>query len=238
MTVVGAGQPQRVKGPGFLARLRGGSRRGSRADVRRRIGERAYTPYLFIAPHFILFTIFILFPFFLGIWISVHDSTPLREGPFVGLRWYMQLFNPESSQFPRFWNTVWNTILFVLISTPLLVGVGLLLAALLNTKIRGRNFFRGLYFVPWTLSVSVIALVWWWMFNSNAGFVALAIKDLFGVGPNWLASNPWAWIAILIATLWWTIGFNTIIFLAGMQGISADLYEVLMAYQYYRRPSA
>jgi multiple sugar transport system permease protein len=225
MTVVDAGQPQRIKGPGFLARLRGESGSRSQGDVRRRIGERGYTPYLFIAPHFVLFTIFILIPFFLGIWISVHDSTPLREGPFVGLRWYMQLFNPDSNQFPRFWNTVWNTILFVLISTPLLVGVGLALAALLNTRIRGRNFFRGLYFVPWTLSVSVISLVWWWMFNSNAGFVALAIRDLFGVGPNWLASNPWAWISILVATLWWTIGFNTIIFLAGMQGSSADLYE-------------
>jgi multiple sugar transport system permease protein len=224
MTAVGADQPQRVKGPGFFAALRGG-RGSSRPERRRRIGERAYTPYLFIAPHFVLFVIFILIPFFLGIWISVHDSTPLREGPFVGLRWYMALFNPDSSQFPRFWNTVWNTVLFVLISTPLLVGVGLLLAALLNTRIRGRNVFRGIYFVPWTLSVSVIALVWWWMFNSNAGFLALAVKDVLGVSPNWLASNPWAWISILIATLWWTIGFNTIIFLAGMQGIAADLYE-------------
>jgi multiple sugar transport system permease protein len=225
MTAVGAAQPQRTKGPGFLARFRGGTSGRRSEPIRRRIGERAYTPYLFIAPHFVLFVIFILFPFFLGIWISLHDSTPLREGPFVGLRWYMQLFNPDSTQFARFWNTVWNTILFVLISTPLLVGFGLLLAALLNTRIRGRNVFRGIYFVPWTLSVSVVGLVWWWMFNSNAGFIALAVKDVLGVSPNWLAANPWAWLSILIATLWWTIGFNTIIFLAGMQGISADLYE-------------
>jgi multiple sugar transport system permease protein len=223
VTAIGAQQPQRVKGPGLLARFGGGGR--GRSDRRRRIGESPVTPYLFILPHFVLFAIFILFPFFLGIWISVHDSTPLREGPFVGLRWYMQLFDPSSTQFARFWNTVWNTILFVLMSTPLLVGVGLALAALLNQRIRGRNLFRGIYFVPWTLSVSVVGLVWWWMFNSNAGFIVLAIKDLFGVAPNWLAANPWAWISILVATLWWTIGFNTIIFLAGMQGISADLYE-------------
>jgi len=225
VTAIGAQQPQRANGRGLLARLGGGGGSGGRADRRRRIGESPITPYLFILPHFVLFAVFILFPFFLGIWISLHDSTPLREGPFVGLRWYQQLFDPNSSQFPRFWNTVWNTVLFVLMSTPLLVGLGLALAALLNTRIRGRNVFRGIYFVPWTLSVSVIALVWWWMFNSNAGFVALALKDLLGVSPNWLAANPWAWISILIATLWWTIGFNTIIFLAGMQGISADLYE-------------
>ena len=77
MSVVGAEQPQRVKGPGFFARLRGSTRSGH-ADRRRRIGERAYTPYLFIAPHFVLFTIFILFPCFLWIWISLHDSTPPR----------------------------------------------------------------------------------------------------------------------------------------------------------------
>jgi multiple sugar transport system permease protein len=225
MTAVGADQPQRIKGPGLLARFRGGGVRAGRTERRRRIGEKAYTPYLFLAPHLILFTLFILVPFFLGIWISVHDSTPLREGPFVGLRWYQQLFDPNSIQFPRFWNTIWNTVLFVLISTPLLVGVGLLLASLLNTKLRGRNLFRGIYFVPWTLSVSVVSLVWWWMFNSNAGFVALAFRDALGLDINWLASNPWAWITILVATLWWTIGFNTIILLAGMQGISADLYE-------------
>jgi len=225
MTVVGADQPQRVKGPGFLARFRGGQPKSGRPDRRRRIGESPITPYLFILPHFVLFAVFILFPFFFGIWISLHDSTPLREGPFVGLRWYQQLFDPDSILFARFWNTVWNTLLFVLISVPLLVGLGLLLATLLNTKIRGRNVFRAIYFVPWTLSVSVISLVWWWMFNSNAGYIALFFRDTLGMNINWLASNPWAWIAISTATLWWTIGFNTIIFLAGMQGISADLYE-------------
>jgi multiple sugar transport system permease protein len=113
----------------------------------------------------------------------------------------------------------------VLISTPLQVGFGLLLASLLNQRLRGRNIFRGIYFMPWTLSVSVIALIWWWMFNGNAGLITTTLESLTGGSPNWLASNPWAWIAILVATLWWTIGFNTIILLAGMQGISPDLYE-------------
>ena len=222
--MVGAAEPHRTKS-GFGRWFRSGRRRGG-ADRRRRIGENPITPYAFIAPHFILFLVFILFPFFLGIWMSVHDSTALRDGPFVGIRWYEQLFDPSNrSQFPRFWNSVWNTILFVVISTPLLVGFGLLLATLLNQKLRARNLFRAIYFVPWTLSVAVIALVWWWMFNGNAGFVTLLLQDLLGWSPNWLSENPWAWIAILIATVWWTIGFNTIIFLAGMQGISPELYE-------------
>jgi len=197
----------------------------TRSDVRRRIGEKAWTPYLFIAPHFLLFAAFILFPFFFGVYISVFDYFGGRAGPFVGLRWYQQLFDPESLQFPRFWNSVWNTILFVVMSTPLQVGVALGLASLLNQKLRGRNVFRGIYFVPWTLSVAVVGLTWWWMFNGNAGFITLTLRDWLGGSPAWTTSNPWAWITILVATLWWTIGFNTIILLAGMQGISQDLYE-------------
>lgn len=202
-----------------------GGTSGRRHEVRRRIGERWWTPYLFIAPHFLIFAAFVLYPFFLGIWISVHDSSSLRDGPFVGIAQYLKVFDPSSIHFPRFWNSVWNTVLFVLMSVPLLVSVGLLLATLLNQNIRGRNVFRAIYFVPWTLSVAVVGLTWWWLFNSNAGFIPLILESVVGGSPNWLASNPWAWFTILISTLWWTIGFNTIIFLAGMQGISADLYE-------------
>lgn len=221
MSSMAAASPSRNK-RGLLSRIVWGS--GN--DRRRRIGESPITPYLFILPHFAIFFAFILFPFFLGVWISLHDSTALRDGPFVGLRWYQQLFDPSNrTQFPRFWNSVWNTIIFVIISTPLLIGFGLALAALLNQRLRGRNIFRAIYFVPWTLSVSVIGLTWWWMFNGNAGFVTMFMSDTFGWSPNWLATNPWAWISILVATLWWTIGFNTIILLAGMQAIAVDLYE-------------
>jgi len=221
--VEGARRERSLAGRIFgLGRRRG---RSPRADVRRRIGESWITPYLFILPHLIVFTAIILIPFFLGIWISLHRSTPLREGPFVGLDNYMQLFNPASFEFDRYWTTVWNTILFVAMSTPLLVIVGLVLAALLNQRLRGRNVFRAVYFAPWTLSVAVVGLVWWWMFSGRNGVVTSLFTDLFGSSPGWLTSNPWAWIAILVATLWWTIGFNTIILLAGMQGIAADLYE-------------
>ena len=221
MSSMAAATPRRDRG-GLLSRLM----RGSGKDRRRRIGEKWFTPYLFILPHFAIFSVFILFPFFLGIWMSLHDSTALRDGPFVGLRWYQQIFDPANrTQFPRFWNSVWNTFIFVILSTPLLVGIGLGLASLLNQRLRGRNIFRAIYFVPWTLSVAVVGLTWWWMFNGNAGFVTEFMTDTFGWSPGWLTTNPWAWIAILVATLWWTIGFNTIILLAGMQAIPVDLYE-------------
>ena len=198
---------------------------GSRIDYRRRIGENPITPYLFILPHLILFAVFILYPFFLGIWISLHDVNFRGTGPFVGLENFQNLFTPSSIHFPRFWTTLWNTILFVLFSTPTLIGIALFLASMLNTRFRGRNIFRGIFFAPWTLSVAVTGLIWWWLFNGQAGVVTLALRDLVGGSPGWLTTNPWAWLAILIATIWWTIGFNTIILLAGMQAIPVDLYE-------------
>jgi multiple sugar transport system permease protein len=200
-------------------------RRKSSSEYRRRIGEAWYTPYLFVLPHLILFLVFIGYPFILGIWISLHRSTPLREGPFVGLANYTRILDPASLEFERYWTTVWNTILFVIMSTPMLVILGLVLATLLNQRLRGRNVFRSIYFAPWTLSVAVVGLTWWWLFSGRGGLVTQLSEGLFGSSPGWLTSNPWAWITILVATLWWTIGFNTIIFLAGMQGISADLYE-------------
>jgi multiple sugar transport system permease protein len=206
---------------GFGRRKKG----NPRADSRRRIGESRITPYLFILPHLIVFIAIIGVPFVLGLWISIHRSTPLREGPYVGFDNYVRLLDPASLDFPRYWTTMWNTILFVLMSTPLLVIVGLVLAALLNQRLRGRNLFRGIFFAPWTLSVAVVGLTWWWMFSGKDGVIPRFLIQTFGSTPGWLTSNPWAWITILIATLWWTIGFNTIILLAGMQGIAPDLYE-------------
>jgi multiple sugar transport system permease protein len=203
----------------------GGGGKG-RTEVRRRIGERWFTPYLFILPHLLIFLLMIGWPFFYGIWISMLDADAFSgaDAPFVALENYAKLFDPSDREFGRFWQTLWNTVLFVIISVPLLIAVALGLASLLNEKFRGRNGFRAIFFAPWTLGVSVIGLLWFWIFFNNG--LATAIVELFGFdAPSWLSSQPWAWITILTATVWWTIGFNTIILLAGMQAISVDLYE-------------
>ncbi|MGH2401172.1 MAG: carbohydrate ABC transporter permease [Candidatus Limnocylindria bacterium] len=205
-------------------------RKPSARPRRRRIGEKWFVPYLFILPHLIIFALFIGWPFFFGLYISFLDFDLFADrrgipSPFVGLEHYIELFTPGSIHFGRFWQTLWNTIIFVLISVPTLVGLSLGLAALLNGRYPGRNFFRGLYFAPWTLSVAVIGLLWWWIFQSQGGLIANLLQGFGLESPGWLTSQPWAWLSILIATVWWTIGFNTIILLAGMQAIPADLYE-------------
>ncbi len=183
-------------------------------------------PYLFILPHFIFFGTFLLWPFFYGIYISLFDFDFLRPEyrPFVRLRNYQNLFSRESIQFTDFWRSIRNTGAFVLWSVPPLVVIALLLAVLLNGRFRGRNFFRALYFAPYALSVTVAALLWWWIFQPS-GMVNQLLGRL-GLGqPQWLSEMPWAWVAITVATVWWTIGFNTVIFLAALQEIPESLYE-------------
>ena len=114
----------------------------------RRIGERWYGGYLFILPHFAIFLLMVGIPFVYNIWISLSDYTFGGEETFVGLQNFMNLANPDDFHFPVFWNGVWNTLIFVIVSTPMLVIAGLLLAVLVNGKYRGRNFFRAVYFAP------------------------------------------------------------------------------------------
>lgn len=185
------------------------------------------TPYLFILPHFLVFALFVGYPFFSGIFISLFQYDYLRPeaNKFVGVDNYASLFTPGSTTFSRFWNAMYNTVLFVIVSVPFLITIPLLLAVLLNTKLPGRNIFRAIYFAPWVLSVAVISLLWWWMFQSQGGLINFYARALGLDAPRWLSSMPWAGIAIVVATIWWTLGFNMIIFLAAIQDIPEQLYE-------------
>ncbi len=183
-------------------------------------------PYLFIAPHLLFFSAFLAWPFFYGVYISLFrfDFLQPKNRPFVGLKNYVNLFDPKSVQFGDFWNAVGNTVEFILWSVLPLVGIALLLAVLLNRNYPGRGVFRTIFFAPYTLSVTVASVLWWWIFQQT-GIINQVLK-LIGLKPiNWLGHMPGAWIAITVATVWWTIGFNTVIFLTALQEIPKSLYE-------------
>ncbi len=186
-----------------------------------------WVPYAFILPHLIFFVIFVGFPFVLGLIISLFQYDYLRPEAtrFVGIENYVNLFTPGTVEYPVFWNALINTIEFVLMSVPLLIIIPLGLALMLNSKIRGTNVFRAIYFAPWVLSSAVVGLLGFWIFQSQGGLLNYYLKDLGMYVPRWLSTMPWAWISILIVTLWWTSGFNMIIILAGLQGIPVSLYE-------------
>lgn len=186
----------------------------------------SWTPYLFILPHLIFFSAFLAWPFFYGIYISLFDFDFLRPEyrPFVGLRNYQNLFDPSSLQFADFWRAMGNTAEFILYSVPPLVLIALVLAVLLNGNYPGRNLFRGLYFAPYALSVTVAAVLWRWIFQQG-GLINFYLGELGLPQPSWLGAMPWAWVSLVVATVWWTIGFNTVIFLAALQEIPDSLYE-------------
>ncbi|HEU4324268.1 MAG TPA: sugar ABC transporter permease [Roseiflexaceae bacterium] len=200
--------------PGVAARSGSGGRRPKLA------------PYLFVLPHLLFFGAFLGWPLVYGIYISLFDFDFLRPEyrPFVGLGNYQNLFTPGSIQFAEFWRAMSNTAVFVLWSVPPLVVVALVLAVLLNGRYRGRNLFRVLFFAPYALSVTVAAVLWRWMFEQG-GLIDTALTGLGLPQVAWLGSMPWAWVAITIATIWWTVGFNTVIILAALQDIPDSLYE-------------
>ncbi|MFL6134916.1 MAG: carbohydrate ABC transporter permease [Nocardioidaceae bacterium] len=183
--------------------------------------------WLFLAPYLVLFTVFVLAPIVLGIWISLHDwDFTLPGKPFVGLTNYKDLFDSGSVTFAPFWHAMRATGIFTVFSVPLLLVVPLAVALVMNKKFRGRNIFRAVFFAPYVLGVAVVGILWRFLLDANVGVVnnlmgAVGLPDHIA----WLSSIPEAWISLIGVTVWWTLGFNAVIFLAGLQDVPGELYE-------------
>jgi len=185
------------------------------------------TPYLFMAPYLVLFVIFILIPVFYGVWISLHNWDYLLPGkPWVGLENYVNLFTAGSTTFKPFWMSMEATGKFTLYSVPLLVVIPLLVALILNERFPGRTFFRVVYFAPYVLGVAVIGILWRYLLDTNVGLLNyyLGVLGLPDKVP-WTNELPWGWVALVGPTVWWTLGFNAVIYLAGLQDIDPALYD-------------
>jgi multiple sugar transport system permease protein len=208
-----------------LARTSGREGRGAARSRSRR--RRTLTAWLFLAPFLALFTTFVLAPAVFGLWISLTDWSPFRdEQHFVGFTNYIELFTPGSRLGEDFWQSMGNTGIFVLASVPLLVVLPLLVALLLNRKLRGAPFFRTVFFAPYVLGVAIIGIIWLYILDTQSGILN-HLLGLLGLPDDlpWVVDVPWAWFSLVGVTVWWTSGLNTVIFLAGLKGINTDLYE-------------
>jgi len=180
------------------------------------------TPFVFLAPYLLLFLIFIVIPAVFGIWMSLHTWDPLLPAkPWVGLQNYTDLFSSKSTTAGPFWNSMEATGKFTLYSVPLLVVIPLLIALILNQQIRGIQFFRAIYFAPYVLGVAVIGILWRFLLDPNVGLV----NYYLGAQIPWITALPWAWVSLVGVTVWWTLGFNAVIYLAGLQDIDPELYN-------------
>ena len=181
----------------------------------------ALTGFGFILPFMIVYALFLLWPIILGLRVSFFNTSLVGKGnaDFLGLANYGELLGD-----PAFWTSLWHTCLFTILSTPILVVLGLAVALLANSVARGRWFFRLAFFAPYVLPSAVVALIWIWLYEPGFGLMDSIFQGIFGT-VGWLTSPRIAMLSIVITTVWWTIGFNFILYLAGLQEIPREMYE-------------
>jgi len=189
--------------------------------------RETFAAWSFCALPLLFLFIFLITPFIVAFVISFTDqrliSNPNLPTQFVVFRNFLRLFNSSS-----FHQALWNNILFVLVVVPLQTFLALLLAVLVNQKLRFINLFRTIYFSPVVTTMVVVAIVWYFLYNPGEGLINQLISFLsFGkLGPyNWLNDTSLVLPAIMILSIWQGVGFQMVIYLAGLQGIPYELYE-------------
>lgn len=179
-------------------------------------------PYLFILPQYVVFIIFFVFPVIMAIYISFCKWDLVSLPSFVGFENYMSiLFKPDSFYFKLFWSSLKNTLMYVLISVPLLIIVPLILAIMLTSIKKGVSLFQSIFYFPYLLSVATVVLTWRWLLDKNFGI----INKIFNIDIGWTVEEPYFWVAVVVMSLWWGLGGNMIIFIAGIKGIPETLYD-------------
>jgi alpha-1,4-digalacturonate transport system permease protein len=199
--------------------------------VQRLIGQ-GRMPYVFVLPNLLIFGTFVVVPLLINFYYSVTGGTALfpEDRPFVGADQYGYLLDCENHLSPftcredRFWRGVYNTIFFVAFQVVAMVGLSLLTAVILNRRIVARGFFRSVFFYPVLLSPVVVALIWKWILQRD-GVLNAVITAFGGDRVLFLAEPQWAMFWIIFVSTWAHMGFYTLILLAGLQSIPADLYE-------------
>lgn len=176
--------------------------------------------YIFIAPVTIGLLIFYIWPFIQNVWFSFNDVNKFNIATFVGMQNYEDMIHDK-----EVWATFGNTLKYVLCTVPVGLFLSILIAALLNSKIKGTSIYRTLYFLPSVTMAAAVAMAWKWIYNEKMGILNSVIRGLGGKGHGWLTDPKIALYMVMIVGLWMTVGYNMIILLAGMQGISQSYYE-------------
>ena len=188
--------------------------------------------YVFVAPNMLVFSVFVLFPMLFNFVYTFtgSDKLFLHQRPYVGAANLERLFDcadflrPATCNEDLFASAVLNTASFVITQVAVMIGVSLLTAVVLNGRIRARGFFRSVFFYPVLLSPIVVAMIWRWMLQENGLFNAF-IVGLGGEKLRFLTDRNWARFWVVMVSVWSLMGFYTLILLAGLQAIPADLYE-------------
>ncbi|MCL1840572.1 MAG: sugar ABC transporter permease [Propionibacteriaceae bacterium] len=182
------------------------------------------TALLFMAPFGLLYTVFTIWPVFQGVYVSFYKWGLMGKQSFVGLANYTRAFHDK-----YFWGALGNTTKFVVITVPLLIVTAIVLALLANRATKIRKFARSAFYIPSVLSVSVISYIAIYLGSPRMGFINELLHDIGlippGDEPQWIIGKNLAWVTLALTTVWWTVGFSMLLYLAALQEIPDEVYE-------------
>jgi multiple sugar transport system permease protein len=185
-----------------------------------RPGGETLAAYGFLAPNLLLLAVFVFLPLAWAVGISLQRTDGFGVGTFTGLDNYARLFGDR-----LFWRSTLNTILFTAIVTPLSMGLGLAIAVLLNSVLPARGVFRSILILPMAVSGVATALIGVLVFDENSGVLDRVLRSVGLPTVQWQSGGLEAFASVVLVTLWWRVGFNMLIYLAGLQGLDPELYE-------------
>lgn len=178
--------------------------------------------FVFLAPHLIIFIIFFFIPLIYGIYTSFTKWDLFSEPTWVGFDNYSRiLFNTDSSFYRQFWNGFKNTFYFVLMIVPFQILVPLVIALALYSKPKMARIFQGIFYIPTLFSISAVILTWFFILHPSYGL----LNKILGQYINWFGEQPYAWISIVLVTVWWIIGINMVIYVAALNNINISIIE-------------
>ena len=185
-------------------------------NKRKKLDQDHVWGYLMVAPTIIGLIVLNVYPFIKTIVLSFSSMKVFGEYTFIGLRNYINMFSSE-----EFWRATWNTLLFCVLTVPIGVMLALIVAILLNSKIKGKVVFRAIFFLPMVVAPAAVAMVWKWMFNSDYG----VINTIFHTKIDWITDPNVIIITVAIVAIWSALGYDAVLLLSGIQNISKTYYE-------------
>ena len=172
--------------------------------------------WIMVAPTIIGLLVLNLWPFVQTLYTSFCEHLGFGHYKFIGVQNYVDMF-----QKPEFWKATWNTIYFCILTVPVGLFLSLLVAMLLNAKIKGKGIFRTIFFLPMVCAPAAVTMVWRWIFNAEYGI----LNQMFGLHVNWVTDSKVVMIACAVVAIWSNIGYDAVLLLAGLQNISKSYYE-------------
>jgi multiple sugar transport system permease protein len=210
----------RTRGPHAPARDAGMRPTGPARPRRRRSRGEAAVAWMLLTPNMLLLGLFVLVPLVWAVVVSLQRTDGFGGGTFTGLDNYQRLVSD-----PVFWRSAVNTVLFTVIVTPLSMALGLGAAVLLNSVLPARGLFRSILILPMAISGVATALMGVLLFDENSGLIDKLVRAVGLPGVPWQSGGTAAFVSIVLITLWWRVGFNMLIYLAGLQSVDAGVYE-------------